>query len=56
MNLEPTGWCAACGRVTKAVFCNPKCLAAWEREQRVQERRVIRRGKRDSYGGAQNPH
>ena len=47
---EPTGFCHACGRVCPGSFCATKCLRAWEREQRIQARRVVRRGKRDNYG------
>ena len=49
---EPTGFCHACGRgcFLHLSFCNPKCRRAWERDQRMEERRVVKRGKRDNYG------
>jgi len=53
---DPTGWCAACGRVCPGVFCKPKCRLAWEITQRVEERRVIRKGKREGYGASGSTH
>ena len=47
---EPTGFCWGCGRVCPSVFCKAKCRQSWEIEQRVEARRVVRRGKRDNYG------
>src|SRR3990167_7137588 len=46
----PTGWCHACGLVCTGAFCRPRCRQAWEIEQRVEARHVVRRGKRENYG------
>ena len=51
-----TGWCHHCGRVTVGVFCRLRCRRGWEITQRVEERRVVRRGKREGYGLAGSTH
>ena len=55
-NLEITGFCWACGLSCSKIFCNDKCARRYKREQRAEENRVVRKGKREGYGIAGSTH
>ena len=57
---EPTGFCWACGRQLPLgrllLWCHAKCQRRYEREEAANEKRVIRKGKREGYGIGGSTH
>ena len=56
--MTPTGFCWACGRACAAavLFCGDKCQRRHDRERAAEERRQVRKGKRQGYGAAGSTH
>ena len=59
--MEPTGFCWSCGLAYdleryQKLFCSLRCQKHYEREQRAEANRVIRKGKRAGYGPQGSTH
>ena len=55
--MELTGFCWACGRACPGrLFCNETCKRRNDREAAANEKRVVRKGKREGYGIGGSTH